>query len=172
MGAVMEETGLQLELVTEFTVLGRPQQRGSKQASLIPKRGGGFAMKNGRPILVCRDDNRKSKDYMQEVRCAAAEAYGQQELLTGPIALAVTFYFNRPQSHYGSGKNVRVLKPSAPLIHAQSPDIAKLLRCFEDALTGIVWRDDRQVFRYCGDTSRKWTEGQERAEAFIYTVKD
>jgi hypothetical protein len=46
------------ETVYHFTVLGRGQQRGSKQASLIPKRGGGFVEKNGRPMVVARDDER------------------------------------------------------------------------------------------------------------------
>lgn len=148
--------------VCQFIVLGRAQQRGSKQASLIPKRGGGWVEKNGRPMVVARDDNEKSKAWMQEVRCAAAHAFGSnRDLLTGPIELTVQFYFKRPNSHYGSGRNANKLKPSAPVIHAQSPDLAKLLRSLEDALTGVVWRDDKQVFRYGLGTERRWTEAQE-----------
>lgn len=158
-------------LVT-FTVLGRPQQRGSKQAVLIPKRGGGFIEKNGRPIVRAKDDNPKSKDWMQEVRSAAAQAFGQgRPLINEPIELTVRFYFTRPQSHYGSGKNSGKLKDSAPKSHAQSPDLAKLIRCLEDALKGIVWTDDKLVFRYT-DCARHWTETQERAEVAIYCPKE
>jgi len=151
----------------EFVVLGRGQQRGSKQASLIPKRGGGFVSKNGRPIVVARDMNAKSKGWMQEVKVAAINAYTNQELITAPITLTAKFYFNRPASHYGSGKNAQVLKPSAPAVHAQSPDLAKLLRSLEDALTGVVWLDDKLVWTYGLGTGRYWTATQERTEVLI-----
>lgn len=154
-----------------FTVLGRAQQRGSKQASLIPKRGGGWVEKNGRPITVARDMNAKSKDWMQEVKSAAVQAIGQIELLTDPIDLTARFYFSRPKGHYGSGRNASSLKASAPVIHAQSPDLAKLLRSLEDSLTGVTWRDDRQVFRYGCGTGRYWTQTQERTEVEIRVVK-
>ena len=155
------------EHVYRFTVLGRGQQRGSKQASLIPKRGGGFVEKNGRPIVAARDSNAKSKDWMQEVRSAAIAALGEIKLLTGPIELTARFYFARPSSHYGSGKNTGVLKASAPEHHAQSPDLAKLLRSLEDACTGVVWKDDKLVCSYGPGTGRYWTETQERTEVEI-----
>lgn len=145
-----------------FTVLGRAQQRGSKVASLIPKRGGGFITHNGRPVVAARDSNKKSKDWMQEVKSAAISQLGEIKLLTGPIELTAEFYFARPSSHYGSGKNANVLKPSAPIVHAQSPDLAKLLRSLEDALTKVVWLDDKQVFRYGNGTQRLWTESHEK----------
>lgn len=153
-----------------FTVLGRAQQRGSKQASLIPKRGGGFVEKNGRPMVVARDMNTKSKAWMQEVKWAAISALGQIELITAPIELTARFYFCRPQSHFGSGKNAGVLKASAPVHHAQSPDLAKLLRSLEDALTGVVWHDDKLVYSYGVGTGRYWTETQERTEVEIRVV--
>ena len=81
----------------KFTVIGRPQQRGSKKVGLIPKRGGGFLEKNGRPIVAARDDNEKSKAWMDSVKFAAYQAYRGQ-LLTGAIELRVTFFFKRPES--------------------------------------------------------------------------
>ena len=154
-----------------FTVLGRGQQRGSKVASLIPKRGGGFVTKNGRPIVAARDSNDKSNGWMQEVKWAAISALGKIELITEPIELTARFYFARPQSHFGSGKNAGVLKASAPSIHAQSPDLAKLLRSLEDALTGVVWQDDKLVFSYGVGTGRYWTDKQERTEVEIRVQK-
>ena len=154
----------------EFTVLGRPQQRGSKQAVLIPRRGGGWVEKNGRPIVAAKDDNPNSKIWMAEVRSAAASAFGRgRQLINEPIVLSIQFYFARPQSHFGSGRNAGVLKPTAPLIHAQSPDLAKLIRCFEDALKGVVWTDDKLVYRYEA-TERRWTTTQERAECAIFLL--
>ncbi len=147
----------------DFIVLGKPQQRGSKDAIPIPKRGGGFITKaNGFPMLAVKDSNEKSKSWMQEVRSAAAAAHGGRPLMMGAIELSIEFHFARPKSHYGSGKNASFVKSSAPRIHAQSPDLAKLIRCLEDALTGVVWLDDRQVYRY-GSIQRVWTTAQEMA---------
>lgn len=150
-----------------FTILGRAQQRGSKQASLVPKRGGGWVTKNGRPIVVARDMNRKSKDWMQEVRSAASDAVGDADLIMCPVVLTARFYFKRPASHFGTGRNADKLKPSAPTLHGQSPDLAKLLRSLEDALTGVAWHDDRLVWSYGQGTGRYWTTGQERTEVMI-----
>lgn len=143
-----------------FTVIGRPQQRGSKTA--VPRRGGGFVTVGGMPVL--KDANKHSKAWMDSVKLAAHQAYSG-ELLTGPILLTVEFYFRRPQSHYGSGRNFGQLKSSAPEHHLQTPDLDKLVRCLGDALTGVVWRDDRQVCET--HSSRLWTTSTERAEVTI-----
>lgn len=153
----------------QFVVLGRAQQRGSKQASLIPKRGGGFIEKNGLPMVVARDMNAKSKTWMQEVKWAAISALGQIELITSPIELTARFYFCRPQSHFGSGKNAGVLKASAPSIHAQSPDLDKLTRALGDSLTGVLIHDDKLIARIISE--RLWTIEAERTEIEIRILR-
>lgn len=155
----------------KFTVYGRPQQRGSKQAIARYGKDGKPLMKNGRVMTFAKDMNEKSKEWMSLVRDAASEAYGNRELLTDPIVLSAVFWFSRPKAHYGSGRNADKLKPSAPIRHAQSPDLAKLVRCLEDALTGIVWRDDKQVFQYF-DIQRRWTMAQERCEVTISSADE
>lgn len=170
-GGLAVELGMcKSDCILSFTVLGRPQQRGSKQAGALYGRDGKPVTKNGRVLTFAKDTNHeRSRVWMDQVRQAAGDAYGTgKPLLKCPIKLGVRFYFNRPQSHYGSGKNASKLKPSAPSEHCQSPDLAKLIRCLEDALTGVVWVDDKLVYRYTGDTGRYWTEAQERAEVFIY----
>ena len=42
----------------------------------------------------------------------------------------MNFRFVRPKSHYGTGRNAKKLKPSAPPHHTQKPDATKLLRIF------------------------------------------
>ena len=153
----------------EFKVIGKPQQRGSKLAGLIPNRGGGYLEKNGRPIVVARDANQHSKQWMDSVKCAARQAYSG-ELLRGPVELRVVFFFKRPQSHFGSGKNSGTLKTSAPEYHSQSPDLDKLVRCLGDALTGVVYVDDRQVFRTYSE--RKWTTSAECAQVQIVPLSE
>ena len=57
----------------------------------------------------------------------------------------MVFRFRRPKSHFKSGKNFNVMKDTSPLCHTQKPDLTKLVRCLEDALSGVVWNDDCQV---------------------------
>lgn len=121
-----------------FRVYGPPQPGGSKRA--FPNR------KTGRIIVT--DDNPRAKPWMQEVAGAALDAisgWGDAPVFDGPVALEAEFVVARPKGHYGSGKNAGKERPGAPLYPAVKPDATKLLRALEDALTGIVWRDDAQV---------------------------
>lgn len=158
--------------VLAFTIPGRPQQRGSKSAQVKYNSDGQPITKNGRVLTFATDDNEKSKVWMAEVRAAAFEAMRGCPLLASPLALSITFHFKRPSSHFGSGRNSGSLKASAPLLHAQSPDLAKLIRCLEDGLTGVVWTDDKLVCDYLPPMGRRWTETSERAEVKIYAPAD
>lgn len=155
-----------------FTIPGRAQQRGSKKSSLIPKRGGGFVEKNGRPLLATRDDNEKSTLWMAEVKAAAFKAWEGRKLLDCPIALGAEFYFLRPSSHYGTGKNHGQIKASAPMFHAQSPDLAKLFRALEDGISKIIWADDKLVCDYLPPSGRRWTTGSECTVVRIMVPND
>ena len=154
------------DCIVQFTVYGRPQQRGSKNAMVI-YRGGKPVMTNGRVATYAMDSNKKSGPWMAEVRAMAAAAFGGKPLLDGPVILGAQFHFARPQSHYGT----KGLKRSAPLIHTQTPDVSKLLRSLEDSLTGVVWRDDRQIWCYASYTGKYWTETAERVECCVYSEK-
>lgn len=149
------------ELALRFEVIGTPQQRGSKK----PCRRGN----SGTIILV--DSNKKSIAWMDSVRTAAHEAWGRQ-LLNEPLALGCEFYFRRPKVHYRTGRNAHLMRADAPVHHAKSPDIAKLMRCLEDALTGVVWTDDKLVVGYTEPTQRYWTTEAEKAVVRIYTFAD
>lgn len=146
-------------LAVRFEVIGTPQQRGSKR----PVRRG----KGGSILLV--DDNKKSKSWMGLVAEAAHEAWGR-DLLDGPLWLGAKFYFKRPGSHFRQGKYAGLLKPSAPEHHIQTPDVSKLMRALEDALTGIIWTDDRRIVGYAEPTQRFWTTEAERAVVSVYTL--
>lgn len=67
------------------------------------------------------------------------------EPMTGPLTLSCDFRMKRPKSHYGTGKNSDVLKPSAPYYHTIKSDIDNLLKLVMDCLSGIVWVDDCQI---------------------------
>jgi Holliday junction resolvase RusA-like endonuclease len=117
----------------EFTVYGHALPGGSKR----PLRRGG--KKDGRIILV--DNNPKTRDWRNDIKIVAAELMKGRELYEGALALDVTFFVLRPKGHYGSYG----VKKSAPKFPTKRPDTTKLLRPLEDALTGIIWRDDAQI---------------------------
>jgi Holliday junction resolvase RusA-like endonuclease len=89
--------------------------------------------------------NPRTKPWQAAVTAEAARAMNGRELLSGPLRLRVTFWFPRPQGHYGTGKNAGTLRPSAMHFHASKPDLDKLLRAIGDALSGTVFRDDAQI---------------------------
>jgi len=92
-----------------------------------------------------REDNPRTKPWRATVAAYADEAMEGREKLAGPLELCVTFYFPRPNSHYGTGKNADRLKSSAPHWHTSKPDTDKLVRAIGDSLTGRVCRDDSQI---------------------------
>lgn len=154
-----------------FTIYGRPQQRGSKTPWNPRRKDGSLALRpDGRPIIATMDSNKKSKDWMQQVRAAAAEAF-QGDLLSGPVILSCVFWFDRPLSHLRTGRNAGHLKESAPAHHTQTPDLSKLVRCLEDGLTGVVWRDDKQVIGYGQETYKRWTTEAARCDVKIVELE-
>lgn len=113
-----------------FTVYGVAQPAGSKTAGRT---------KDGR--MFVRDSAKGSRPWKTQVAQTAGEAMNGTGLLGGALGLSVHFYVPRPKAHLGA----RGLRPSAPEYPTTRPDVTKLLRAVEDALTGIVWRDDAQV---------------------------
>jgi crossover junction endodeoxyribonuclease RusA len=131
-----------------FTVYGRPQPAGSKRAFAV-KQGG---VPTGR--IAVTDDNTKGKPWRDSIVAEALLQYHatlgvpverRHELMRGPLTLHVDFYVARPKGHYGSGRNAERVKPSAPDYPTTKPDVTKLVRAVEDALTGTVWHDDAQI---------------------------
>ncbi len=139
----------------EFRVYGRPQQRGSKRA---------MPLKNGKTIMV--DANKNSRAWMDAVAAEAAAAWDGRDLLQGPVAISVTFEFKRPKAHLRKNGDV---KPAAPELFTSSPDLDKLLRALGDALTGVVYADDRQVALY-HDCEKRYTLSSEGAIVRVFDL--
>lgn len=128
----------------EFFVPGTPAPAGSKKAFVL-KRGGAYT---GRAIVT--DDCKRSKPWQSEVKAVALNVWHwpvrkPDTLMTGPLRVTFTFRVRRPQGHFGSGKNAGVVKDSAPKYPAVKPDVLKLARCVEDALTNVIYADDAQI---------------------------
>jgi Holliday junction resolvase RusA-like endonuclease len=112
-----------------FFVPGVPKPGGSKTAF--------YNKKLGRAMIV--DACKGNKDWKTAVKFAAAEAMQGEELFAGPVEVRMQFFMPRIKAHY-TPKGA--LRPAAPLYHTGKPDVLKLARSTEDAMTGVVWRDD------------------------------
>ena len=64
----------------------------------------------------------------------------------------LAFWRRRPRCHFGTGRNAKVLKSDAPIYPAFLPDLDKLVRGMFDAMTGVVYVDDKQI---CQEGSSK-----------------
>ncbi|MDP2317531.1 MAG: RusA family crossover junction endodeoxyribonuclease [Pseudomonadota bacterium] len=116
-----------------FTVYGTPQPAGSKRAFPIRRSNG----KMGASVV---DANPKSASWKTVVSQTAAVHF-RGDLLGGALEVVFNFVLARPKGHYGK----RGLLPSAPEFPTGKPDVLKLSRGVEDALSGIVWRDDALI---------------------------
>lgn len=124
-------------------VPGIPKTAGSKKAFPI-FRGKGQAKTWVRNI-VTDDTGQAGKEWRASVQARAFDAMGDigGDLLDCPLAVTMVFTLPRPKGHMGA----KGLRPSAPEYPAVKPDVLKLARSVEDALTGIVWRDDALIVR-------------------------
>jgi Holliday junction resolvase RusA-like endonuclease len=113
-----------------FTVYGQPAPAGSKTIG----RG-----KQGQTFV--RDSSKRSYPWKRDVAQAAGIAMQGRTLLDGPLHVEIYFYVPRPKGHFGA----RGLRPSAPEHPTVKPDVLKLARAVEDALAGVIYRDDAQI---------------------------
>ena len=125
----MSVTVIQAEAI-QFTVYGLPVAQGSKKVI-------------GRNVIEMADA--RLRTWRQDVAGAAKEAMEGASPYIEPVDVRLMFWLPRPQAHFGTGRNIEKLKPSAPIAPAVHPDLDKLTRAVLDALTGIVFRDDKQV---------------------------
>lgn len=118
-----------------FTVIGTPAPQGSKT------RWG-------------TEDNPNTRPWRAAVAASASEAHtfrggggtsGYLEPLLDPVKVRADFYFPRPKHHYRTGRYAGLLKESAPLYCATTPDLDKLQRAIGDALKGVILHDDSQI---------------------------
>lgn len=122
-----------------FFVPGVPATAGSKKAFVNRK--------TGKPQIV--DDCKNGPSWRESVRVAAfgrLNPLGGHPIIDEPVELNVVFFFVRPKGHYRKSERFDgQLKATAPNWPTKPPDVTKLLRAIEDALTGVVWRDDASV---------------------------
>lgn len=150
--------------IVKFTVYGTPVTAGSKRAFPYTDK------KTGKVRAAITDASKNQRPWMQQVALTARTLY-HGPLLTGPICYRMVFYFQRPNLHFGTGKNAGIIKPRFRKIkHIKKPDTMKLCRAIEDALTGVIWKDDSQCFRTFAE--KVYTAEGSRCEITLFEEKE
>lgn len=120
----------------ELTVWGVAIPKGSARA-FVPK---GWT----RPVIT--SDNKSLKAWEAVVRAELQRVMAESDralllaLFDAPVALTFVFHLPRPKS--ATRRDVRPTK---------KPDLSKLIRATEDALSGVAFRDDARVIRIAAE---------------------
>ena len=125
-------------MIVEFEVYGNPVTQGSKRA-FVPRRSDGSIVTrpDGSPVVRVQDDAKaRLLPWRQEVGQVARLAMGGAPPHDGPVTLEILFVLAEPQK-----------LPKRVACHIKVPDLDKLVRAIKDALTGVVYLDDKQVDR-------------------------
>lgn len=138
-----------------FFVRGRPVPQGSKQ----------YFVNRYTGRAQGREANPKTASWRADVRAKAEEEMMFSQLITGGVKVSIKFVFDRPRSHFGSGKNCLVLRHDAPKKHIQKPDADKLARAVLDAITSVIIADDQRVHTLC--VKKRWANTPDHVGAFI-----
>ena len=115
------------------------------------------------------DDNPRSKGWQRTVAGEAAQAMSEQgvSLMHEPLLLRLRFVSARPGGHFTSKGALSAEGKRRPY-PVKRPDLTKLIRGVEDALTHVVWRDDalivqQEAVKVYGDSDRVEIEVEPRA---------
>lgn len=141
-------------MTLSFTVLGVAAPQGSMRAFV--------GKKTGRAYMT--SDNKKTMPWRQDVAACAERAVAVAPSLyplSGAVVLRITFCLPRPLSHFGK----KGLRRSAPMHPMRKPDLSKLIRAVEDALTGIVYDDDARIVQH--DVRKRYADEGRAPGAFV-----
>ena len=120
----------------KFFVPGDAKTSGSKRAFINPK--------TNRPIVTAA--NPAQKKWQDAVKWKAMQIFERRIPFEGPLCLDMVFVRARPKGHYGTGKNEGAMKEWAKdLFPTTKPDLLKLGRAVEDAMSKIIYIDDSQI---------------------------
>lgn len=129
-----------------FIVRGDPASQGSKKNVPVFKGTGRNRVQVG--VNMIDNNPEHLTRWRDAVRAAAIQAMAGSSTfpLHGPLLVGLIFTLPRPKSHYRSGKYSHLVRSGAPAFPGSKPDLSKLLRSTEDALTDAgVMRDDAQI---------------------------
>lgn len=124
----------------EFVVEGHPAPAGSKRIIPVGKRPPAGAV-DGRPRVLV-DANKNAGKFKTKVKKAAKACRGDGPMFEGPVKVTMVFYRKRPDNQVSSDGGLKSNFQQYPI---GAPDALKLARGVEDAMTGVIYRDDAQI---------------------------
>lgn len=151
--------------IVEIVIDGIARPQGSKSARVLMKDGKPVLTDDGRPVVVMFEASKHLRRWRKHCRESARRQY-RGEPFTGAVHCEMEFRFQRPEAHFRKAG----LSRSAPRFHTSKPDLAKIVRAVEDALTGIVWADDAQVVQ--GRNRKTWTHSEPGVRVRIIPLTD
>lgn len=108
-----------------------------------------------------------SKDEKADFRIVAQQTAPAQPI-DKPMFVEMEFFFSRPKSHYGTGRNEGIIKGSSPDFHTKKPDSDNCVKFIFDSLNGIFWLDDSMI---CGHSVMKHYDQKPRTEVRVYLLQ-
>lgn len=97
--------------------------------------------RNGKPLLV--DQCKRLPAWKADVKKASEKAMvGHKMLEKQFVSLSLYFFMPRPKAHYRKDGS---LSPNAALRPITTPDLTKMVRAVEDAMSNTVYDDDSRV---------------------------
>jgi len=139
-----------------FTVPGEPKGRVHTTSLPVRRRNGSSVYRS------VAKGNPQQKAWVAAVREGAWQAMqeaGWEKIEQGAIRLSVLFVMPRPQQFCWK-------KPHAEPRCWKGLDLTNLLKALEDALTGIIWRNDSQIAEY-GKMVRRYARLGEQCCAVV-----
>ena len=118
-----------------FEVMGEPVGQGRPRTTV----------RNGRAIIYKPE---KSKVYEALVKAEAVKAMKGEKPTNAPVCLAL---FVRKSVPSGANKKTRAAMLAGELWPTKKPDLDNVVKAVCDALTGVVWEDDRQIVSLTAD---------------------
>ena len=179
---------MKARLILDLTIAGVPRPAGSKTSfpfvrmlERLPKpyecanrQAFGRYLREAVKLSVSTTESGKhTKAWRIEVKRAAimvATAAGlpKRPVKGGAYSFDAAFWFPRPKNHWRANG---ALKPWANgLKHGGKPDATKLVRALEDALTGVVWYDDSEVFSHT--ETKLWSPDDGSATIKVWKWED
>lgn len=120
-------------MAIEFTIPGPPVPQGRPRAGKIQN-----GRKKGQTVLY---DPKESKDYKVYVSLIA-QHYAPKKLIEEPLSVQMKIYRGIPKSMAKKDKAAALAGLNRPIT---KPDNSNYAKGIEDALNGVIYKDDSQI---------------------------
>lgn len=108
---------------------------------------------------------KKTRDYEKLVKTIALQ-HRPKELWLGPLFLSASFHCPIPESF---SKKKKQLAIEGKLRPASRPDLSNYVKAVEDALNGVIYKDDSQIV---DESLEKLYSSHPRVEIYIEEIDE